>query len=275
MNYSFEQQKNIKASLYTIISCGILFLLFFFYRWSAPILLPEESGQGVEVHLGNSDDGMGSIPYTAPGNYSPTPDASASNSTPTSSEEVHNTTMPDPESNVSVENNKKSKKDISTVQPAVVIPRPKAVFKANTALNRSTGGTMQDSYSAANSQGVTGKTGVQGKENGNPLSDNYTGNAGTGGNGAGGIRMSGNLVNRGTTYLPDMLTSENWRGTVALRITIDASGKVIKVQKLTLGTSPTLNNDAISFAMQQAYLLHYNTSSLIIETGNIYLQFRY
>ena len=63
----FERQKNLKALGLTILICAIIFLLMFLISWTLP--QPEQpiADEGIEVNLGNSDQGMGDIAPEIPG----------------------------------------------------------------------------------------------------------------------------------------------------------------------------------------------------------------
>ena len=63
MQLSFEQEKNIKAAVYTGVICFALSLIFFVFKFQEPVPtvvppLPEY----MEVNLGNSNTGAGEIP---------------------------------------------------------------------------------------------------------------------------------------------------------------------------------------------------------------------
>ena len=62
MSLSFEQEKNIKAGVYTFLICIALSLLFIVMHWqqAAPTVLPPEASY-MEVNLGNSNTGQGDI----------------------------------------------------------------------------------------------------------------------------------------------------------------------------------------------------------------------
>ncbi|HBT92826.1 MAG TPA: hypothetical protein DEB23_00880, partial [Chitinophagaceae bacterium] len=62
MELNFEQQKNIKAGIYTTLICVLLSLLFFIFNWNqdAPTIIPPEPSY-MEVNLGNSETGAGEI----------------------------------------------------------------------------------------------------------------------------------------------------------------------------------------------------------------------
>ena len=63
MQLSFEQEKNIKAGVYTGLICLALSLVFFVLKWQepAPKVVPPLP-EYMEVNLGNSNTGSGDIP---------------------------------------------------------------------------------------------------------------------------------------------------------------------------------------------------------------------
>jgi hypothetical protein len=63
MQLSFEQSKNIKAAIYTILICVGLASLFIVLQWqqTAPTITPPQP-QYMEVNLGNSETGEGNTP---------------------------------------------------------------------------------------------------------------------------------------------------------------------------------------------------------------------
>ncbi len=78
---NFERNKNIKALGYTIGVVAALFLFFVLLKWSIPVMQQPIADTGVEVNLGNSDQGLGNVPPQIPGppaeeqqtNYNPPP----------------------------------------------------------------------------------------------------------------------------------------------------------------------------------------------------------
>jgi hypothetical protein len=62
-----DTQKNIRAGTITGIICGLLLLMFFIISWTipAPEIPPVE--EGIEVNLGNSDQGLGTEAPMIPG----------------------------------------------------------------------------------------------------------------------------------------------------------------------------------------------------------------
>lgn len=63
MQLSFEQEKNIKAAVYTGLICLGLSLIFFVFKFQepAPTVVPPLP-EYMEVNLGNSNTGAGEIP---------------------------------------------------------------------------------------------------------------------------------------------------------------------------------------------------------------------
>src|SRR4051794_3964043 len=67
MSPAFEREKNIKAATYTAIVCAALFIIFFFAKWTLPQISQPPVEEGIEVNLGNSDQGLGDIAPELPG----------------------------------------------------------------------------------------------------------------------------------------------------------------------------------------------------------------
>src|SRR5690348_4706201 len=66
----FERQKNLKALGLTIVVCILVFLMMFLISWTLPQPEPPLADEGIEVNLGNSDQGMGDIAPEIPGEMS-------------------------------------------------------------------------------------------------------------------------------------------------------------------------------------------------------------
>src|ERR1700748_195729 len=64
---NFESQKNLKATGYTAVACGLLITIFFIVRWTLPVAPPQPVQEGIEVNLGNSDQGLGKDQPFLPG----------------------------------------------------------------------------------------------------------------------------------------------------------------------------------------------------------------
>lgn len=59
--------KNIKASIYTLLVVGGLLLLFFMISWAPPEAAQQKEEEGMEVNLGDSETGSGDVQPLIPG----------------------------------------------------------------------------------------------------------------------------------------------------------------------------------------------------------------
>jgi len=67
MTDNFESAKNLKASGYTAVVVTLLLLLFLYVSWTQPVEPPPVVEEGIEVNLGNSDQGLGTNQPYLPG----------------------------------------------------------------------------------------------------------------------------------------------------------------------------------------------------------------
>jgi len=291
MTIDFEKEKNIKASVITAAICALLFLLFFFLQWSLPQIPAPDYGEGIEVNLGNSETGLGDIAPQIPGEPAQTEDVKTS---PVASAPVTN------QANITGDENeaddapvvnktvtKPATKPVSDIKPVVTkpaitnnttptppAPKPKAVFTGGTATG--TGGNRADSYNGVRDQGIAGGKGDQGKPNGNPNSDSYTGNAAKGNGGAGGgdgVRIKNGLNGRQITKYPSFEDDFNENAIVAVDITVDKLGNVIAAVVNPRGTSTT-NQNIRSIALRKARSLKLNAGTAEEQTGTLVFSFK-
>ena len=176
MQLSFEQQKNIKASLYTTIICIALYLLFFLLQWkqAAPIVSPPEP-QFMEVNLGNSETGSGTIPPMS--KEAPAPKTGASKfakATAINKSVKINANSNDPNDEAIKSDNAKT--NIKN-PPLPTNAKPKAIM-GKYAGGNGKGGNNQDSYNNVKDQGIAGGKGDQGVANGSINGNMYTGKGG-------------------------------------------------------------------------------------------------
>ena len=68
---NFESRKNWKASGYTLMICILLAIAFLFITWTLPTTPPPVIEDGIEVNLGNSEQGSGTDQPFLPGKPSP------------------------------------------------------------------------------------------------------------------------------------------------------------------------------------------------------------
>ncbi len=284
---AFEREKNVKALTYTLSVCVLMFLIFFFVKWTLPNVTPPPVMETMEVNLGNSDQGLGDVAPQIPGEpaaakdeqYTPpaasqpaqqdqniTGDENETDDAPVVNKTVKPVTKPSPVSTPVVAKPKAVTQPI--VNPTPVPPKPKAVYKGGTA--NGSGGNGADSYNNVRNQGVVGGNGDQGSPGGNPNSDSYKGNGSSGSNG---VRIKNGLGGRKIVHLPSFEDDFNENATVAVDVKVDASGKVTGAIVNPKGTSTT-NGNIRAIALRKAYQLKLNTSDNDDQSGTIVFSFK-
>ncbi len=288
MQLSFEKEKNIKASIITLLICLLMFLTFFFLQWTLPQIPIPESGEGIEVNLGNSETGLGDIAPEIPGQPSLTQDQT--NPSPPPSNQPVNTkeiladetgdeavnlskkTTPKPIEKTTVEAKPSLKKTETVATPVTAPPKPKALFKGGTSTNSS--GNNADSYNGVKNQGIAGGKGDQGNPNGNPNSDSYQGNAASGNGGAGnGVSIRSGLDGRRITKLPSFEDDFNENAKVAVNITVDQNGNVLAASINPKGTTTT-NQTIRNIALKKAKTLKLNAGKDSEQEGILVFSFK-
>ncbi|HEY8398055.1 MAG TPA: hypothetical protein VIK80_08955 [Flavihumibacter sp.] len=288
MNTEFEVQKNIKAGGYTALIMVLLLVVLFFIRWTNPVTPPPPLDEGIEVNLGNSDEGLGddqpmspaSPAPSQPANYTP-PKASAVAADDTkdvdtddSDEEAPAVKPPaKPKPNATkipekTEAPKPVKTEAKPVEnPTPAPPKPKAVFKGVSGTGE--GGNEADSYKKGGNQGIAGGSGDQGKPGGDPNSTNYEGNGGTG---KSGVSISKGLDGRRITSFPSFEDEFNENAKVAVDIRVDPAGKVVSAVFQPRG-STTSNSTLKNIAIRKAMQLKFNPGAEE-QNGTITFNFR-
>ncbi|HYJ64932.1 MAG TPA: TonB family protein [Parafilimonas sp.] len=278
---NFERNKNIKALSYTIIILGALFLLFVLMSWTLPLTPPPPIDQGVEVNLGNSDQGFGTIAPQIPGepaeeqqtNYNPPPSTQAQAETnPEVADNndadvpaIHTSPKPEKKKDIKPVNNENKKATVKTVtNPTPAPPKPKAVYAGGKSTSNS--GNNADSYNNSRNQGIAGGNGDQGKPNGNPNSDSYTGN---GGSGSAGISITNGLQGRHIASAARFQDQYKYGGKVSVDITVDENGTVTSAHVKPGSPFADLN----SIAERRARQLKFNKGN-VPQTGTITIVFQ-
>ena len=238
---SDERKSRIWAITGTLLFHGLLIFLLFWVALRTPLPLPGE--EGIEVNLGNSDDGMGDIqPEQAAmlkNTAAPQPPAKADDQIVTEANDE----------NPSLEKaNKKTNKQPTpaqnTAKPQPDVPKQPVVNQNALFKGRS------DKNTKGGSQGNTGKPGDQGKENGTP---DGKGLDGLGGKGNG---VSFNLGGRGAKSLPKPTYNSDDQGFIVVTIYVDRTGKVTKARAGAVGTTISdlqLQQQAEKAAMQALF----------------------
>ncbi len=283
----FEREKNLKALGITAFIISAIFLFFFLVSWTLPVTPVPPADEGVEVNLGNSDQGLGNVAPMVPGepsasektNYNP-PKTSAQPEPEQNKDVAENNEPNTPEINTSTKHVLKPKPTTEAVttpkktitepviNPTPTPPKPKAVYKGGT--NTGTGGNNADSYNGIKNQGIAGGNGDQGKPNGNPNSDSYTGNGGTG---KSGVTIRSGLDGRRFTHLPSFQDDFNQNAKVAVDIVVDAGGAVLSASINPRGTTTTDQNIR-SIAVTKARQLKLNSGAANQQTGTIVFDFK-
>jgi hypothetical protein len=237
VNQHFEQEKNRKAALYTLIAV-IVVIAILLIRITLPVVQEPVVDNGIEVNLGNSDFGSGDIPPMVPGEPAPESSPQQEAAVPPAarpvveeSEEEADPTDKEPAPTKTVEKVKPAEKsnrnppiekpEVVKEKPAPPQPKPKAAMPQYSG-GKGPGGNNQDTYNGVKDQGIAGGKGDQGKPNGNINSDNYKGNGGTGTGGVTVVRgnrsvvratkLQGEFTHNATLYV-DVKVDEGGTGT--------------------------------------------------------------
>jgi TonB family protein len=215
---------NIKGLVGTFVFHALLLLGLLLMALKTPLPLPEEAG--VEVNLGNSDEGMGEIQPEELASGAPAvppPSASAAKEEvvtedsdeapaiePVKKDKPVPADKPEP---------KQSNKPTPKPEPQPVV-NPDAIYKGK-----------QGKTNGGGNEGITGKPGDQGKPNGTPDSDIYDGSGGSGGG------VSFDLAGRSSRQIPRPSNKFRDRGTVVVTIFVNRAGLVTRVISGAKGTT--------------------------------------
>ena len=277
---TFDQDKNLKASSYTILLVGGLLIISFLISWAPPPSIEIPVEEGMEVNLGNSEMGEGYIQPLLPDepvdlieDVKPTPPQAAPQEAPVKDIETNDEDLEAPPAVVKkpVEKPKKKpevkptpeipkpvakpKPEAKPVETPPAPPKPKFVYKGQSSNTSGQGGNNADTYQPSNGQGIAGGKGDQGKPNGSADSDSYTGNGGSGSGGSG-ISISRGLQGRRISSRPSFEEDFNENAKIAVDIKIDATGKVISAAIQPRGTT-TGNTSMKAIALQKARQLKF------------------
>jgi hypothetical protein len=271
----FESRKNWRAFAYTSLICLVIILMLIWVSWSQPALPSIAVEEGIEVNLGNSDQGLGNDQPYLPGKPSSQDQVKY---TPPKQAVVEKTAYKDVETNDKEEDapvvkkppvtkpqatripdkeiakNKPVRAATPVQHPAPAPPKPKAVFHGVN--GNGTGGNDADDYKPGRNQGIAGGKGDQGQPGGNPNSNNYTG----GGRGNSGVSISHGLQGRHFTSLPSFTDDFNDNAKVAVDIHVDAGGNVIDAEYQPRG-STTSDASMKAIALRKARQIRFNANA--------------
>lgn len=284
-----ERDVKQKAFAYALGIYTLILIILLFFKWGAPakeILLIED---GIEVNLGNSETGLGMEQPRLPGPPSEG-DETTVNAPKTSTAapeqmkqiETDESDVNAPELALPTKANKatkvsdkpvntnNTKKPTPVVNPTPAPPKPKAVYKGGVATGA--GGNNSDDFKKSNGQGVTTGKGDQGKIDGNPDSDSYTGNGGTG---KSGVRISKGLSGRTFRSIPSFEDDFNENASVAIDIRVDKAGNVKSATYQPKGsTTSNANLKRIAIEKAQKLKLNADPSGSEEQVGTIIFNFR-
>lgn len=201
-----DENINYKGILGTLLFHSLLFLAIFL--WGFKYQVPPPPEEGVEVNLGNSDQGMGTIQPETP---------AATQASTATSKQPNELLSQNTEETVNL-TEKKTDKPRETAEDNTQKINPNALFSKN----------------KGGSEGITGKPGDQGKPGGDPNSSNYSGTPGPGGNG-----VAFSLAGRTARYLPKPNYDSQEQGRVVVNIWVNRKGEVTNAVAGAKGTTTT------------------------------------
>ncbi len=253
-----EKENQITAALLTIIICGLLLLFMIFLGLQRPFPPPPE--YGVEVNLGNSNDGMGNeqpesvdAAVNAAQQPSHTPNteniASAANENYTN---IKPTRQQKPQQPVQQQNQPQSEEK-PVLNPLASYTKPRTSSTANT---------------AGSNEGITGRPGDQGVEGGTPGAANYSGTPGRG------KGIGFDLTGRTSKNLAKPNYNSDEQGKVVVKIWVNQEGNVTRAEAGMKGTTTT---DATLWKMSEQAAMRSSFSpkqdAPEIQTGTITYHF--
>ncbi|HEV9037487.1 MAG TPA: hypothetical protein VGQ51_12725 [Puia sp.] len=278
MSEQFESRKNMKATGYTTVVCAALLILLIGLSWTRPAEPQPVVEEGIEVNLGNSNQGLGKDQPYLPGDPSP---QDKEKYTPPKQAVVEKEPVKD------VETDDNQKEDAPVVKKAVVtkpdatkipdkevtrvkvkpvkvpetlpekpkpIPHPKAVFRGVNGTGN--GGNNADDYKRGGNEGIAGGHGDQGAPGGDPNSTNYTG----GGHGNGAVAIRSGLAGRHIVRTPSFTGDFNENAKVAVTVHVDAGGNVTSAEYSLMGSTTSMANYK-DLATEKARQIKFNPGS--------------
>lgn len=243
-----EKKNRTYALLATLLFHGAMVFMLFTLALRTPLPLPGE--EGMEVNLGFSDEGLGDVQTTN------IPAGSQASSPPPRATKTDEVVTADEEEAPNIAEKTKPRPKTETVTPSQS-NRPSETKPAQPVLNPNAlyRGKQQGQGEPA-SQGITQGTGDQGRPEGSPTSENYTGQGGAGS--GPGFYLSG----RSKVFLFQPAYNSQDQGTVVVEIVVDRQGNVIralpgkKVPGTNIGTTTsdqTLWNEARNAALKSKF----------------------
>jgi hypothetical protein len=271
---TFESQKNLKATGYTVGICALLMILLLYVSWTRPVEPVPVTVDSMEVNLGNSDKGLGTDQPYLPGQPSaedkekytppkqavvekePVKDVETDDNNKEEAPVVKKAIVTKPEA-TKIPDKEIVKKAVKPVKqpetlPTPPKPHPKAVFHGVNGTG--TGGNNADDFKPGGNQGIAGGHGDQGAPGGDPNATNYTGG---GGHGNSGVTISRGLSGRKILSTPSFTDDFNENAKISIDIHVDANGNVTDTEYQPRGST---SGDAglIAIAKRKARLVKFS-----------------
>lgn len=251
-----KKEKRNKGIIFTLAFYIMTLIILIFSGFTTPLPLPEE--EGIMIDFGDSETGLGlEEPQQSKTIVKPVEVPVQKESNMTQDYEESATTVPE----VKVEEKVTKKVEVKE-EPKEVIEEekvdPLALYQ----------NTADNSSNNSESEGVAGGKGNQGRPDGDPNSNQYTGN----GSGQGGVGYS--LRGRKPKGLPKPAYTSNEQGIVVVKIVVNREGKVVSAIPGVKG-STTLDSALLSAAKQAALNTKFDkkTSAPSKQTGTITYHF--
>ena len=218
----------VKSGIGTAVIMALVAVVLLAFGYDPPDPpIPEE---GVEVNVGDSDFGLGDNPQPA---------NEASSYAPSSAQNQVATQQTDPSVSMPSTPNQGNTSN-TTTQEQTQQENKEPEINRNALFP---GKRNQNTQNGSGSQGVAGGQGDQGKPDGTPNSNNYSGN----GTGTGG---SYSLKERTAVSIPKPDYNSNLQGKIVIDIWVNQQGTVVRVEGPAQGS--TLTNGAMVEKAKQA-----------------------
>ncbi len=230
---------NKKAAIISICTHLVLLLLFIFISYKLPATLAPDQGFGMEVNLGNSDDGSGDQQNFSTAHPAYQPEAQSHETQQNTASSSTNDILEDPTdidaasiSTVKNKNNTLSNPN-KDHQKTQVQQQPKILYPSS----NGTGGNAAQMNQQGASEGDGNGDGDKGVPGGTPGSKNYSGTPGNGG-------LGHSFSDRYIVGSPNIYDNFEKGGVVVLRITVNRAGNIID-RKIKSSSNAGLNNIAL------------------------------
>ncbi len=270
MNTAVSENEKKNRSIALVISLAfhaLLILLLLLWVFRTPIPPYPEGAGGMEVNLGYDDQGMGTVLTTnQSGSENP-----ASKTVKENIKETNKTKTSD----AKIATNDVEKTDKIKTSDKVSDNPSKEMQPDNELMNALN--KLKNKNKRSGNDGITGQPGNQGDPNGTNNTTNYSGKPGTGDkSGPGGPPGTGtvNLAGRKVVARPTLSDDIQESGIVAVEITVDSTGRVIRANATLKGSTTT---SSVLFSKARQYALKYKfdkAEEAPDQRGVIYFNFK-